>query len=292
MTDENRTFLLYPDDGDDLTEWEEDSDLTIQNEQLAEILSEERALELESELEQDENPRDYSAELEDEEEEVAPVSEKRLKRQIRAEALARLEDAARTEDDFRYVVSEWDRLDRNRERRERDHENLRGDVPLEYMVVPNPKMIPLYLNLPRYRQLASGNFLDIIFSCPYELHELVASSFISELIRSLPIEQKEVLYYLSIRQYSTIQVGMIRGQTDRNIRKLRKNIHKKLQRAVYDYLLEKQNGGGSLTLRERQFLEEYGLLLKAYGKDAVIFRENKSKPRKKKAALDSSKDSE
>lgn len=292
MTDENRTFLLYPDDGDDLTEWEEDSDLTIQNEQLAEILSEERALELESELEQDENPRDYSAELEDEEEEVAPVSEKRLKRQIRAEALARLEDAARTEDDFRYVVSEWDRLDRNRERRERDHENLRGDVPLEYMVVPNPKMIPLYLNLPRYRQLASGNFLDIIFSCPYELHELIANPFISELIRSLPIEQKEVLYYLSIRQYSTIQVGMIRGQTDRNIRKLRKNIHKKLQRAVYDYLLEKQNGGGSLTLRERQFLEEYGLLLKAYGKDAVIFRENKSKPRKKKAALDSSKDSE
>ena len=279
MTDENRTFLLFPDDGDDLTEWDEASDLTIQNEQLEEILSEERALELERELEQDENPRDYTVELEDEEEEAAPVSEKRLKRQIRAEALARLEDAAGPEDAFR-------------ERRERDHENLRGDVPLEYMAVPNPKMIPLYLNLPRYRQLASGNFLDIIFSCPYELHELVASSFISELIRSLTIDQKEVLYYLSIRQYSTIQVGMIRGQTDRNIRKLRKNIHKKLQRAVYDYLLEKQNDCGSLTLRERQFLEEYGLLLKAYGKDAVILRENKSKPRKKKAALGSSKDSE
>ena len=237
MTDENRTFLLFPDDGDDLTEWDEASDLTIQNEQLEEILSEERALELERELEQDENPRDYTVELEDEEEEAAPVSEKRLKRQIRAEALARLEDAARTEDDFRYVVSEWDRLDRNRERRERDHENLRGDVPLEYMAVPNPKMIPLYLNLPRYRQLASGNFLDIIFSCPYELHELVASSFISELIRSLTIDQKEVLYYLSIRQYSTIQVGMIRGQTDRNIRKLRKIIHQSLQSAVYYYLL-------------------------------------------------------
>lgn len=54
----------------------------------------------------------------------------------------------------------------------------------------------------------------------------------------------------------------------------------------------KQNDCGSLTLRERQFLEEYGLLLKAYGKDAVILRENKSKPRKKKAALGSSKDSE
>ena len=64
MTDENRTFLLFPDDGDDLTEWDEASDLTIQNEQLEEILSEERALELERELEQDENPRDYTVELE------------------------------------------------------------------------------------------------------------------------------------------------------------------------------------------------------------------------------------
>lgn len=45
------------------------------NEQLEEILSEERALELERELEQDENPRDYTVELEDEEEEAAPVSE-------------------------------------------------------------------------------------------------------------------------------------------------------------------------------------------------------------------------
>lgn len=290
--DENNMFAPDSNTDHDLTEWEDPLAQSVTDDELEAVLAAERVLELESELEQDEHPRDYNAELEDEEEEAAPVSEKRLKRQIRAEALARLEDAARTEDDFRYVVSEWDRLDRNRERRERDHENLRGDVPLEYMAVPNPKMIPLYLNLPRCRQPASGNFLDIIFSCPYELHELVARPFISELIRSLTIEQKEVLYYLSIRQYSTIQVGMIRGQTDRNIRKLRKNIHKKLQRAVYDYLLERQNGGGSLTLRERQFLEEYGLLLKTYGKDAVIIRENKSKPRKKKAVPDSSKNSE
>ncbi len=291
MTDENRTFLLFPDDGDDLTEWDEASDLTIQNEQLEEILSEERALELERELEQDENPRDYTVELEDEEEEAAPVSEKRLKRQIRAEALARLEDAARTEDDFRYVVSEWDRLDRNRERRERDHENLRGDVPLEYMAVPNPKMIPLYLNLPRYRQLASGNFLDIIFSCPYELHELVASSFISELIRSLTIDQKEVLYYLSIRQYSTIQVGMIRGQTDRNIRKLRKNIHKKLQRAVYDYLLEKQNDCGSLTLRGTAVLRGIWAFAESLWQGRRYPPGEQIKA-EEKAALGSSKDSE
>ena len=51
-----------------------------------------------------------------------------------------------------------------------------------------------------------------------------------------------------------------------------------------------QDKGKSLTLRERQFLEEYAALLGAKGKDAVIRRENKTKRRKKKAALDGGKD--
>ena len=61
---------------------------------LAQELEQERAVELESELEQDERPIDYDAELEDAEEEAAPTSEKRLKRELRAEALRRLEDRA------------------------------------------------------------------------------------------------------------------------------------------------------------------------------------------------------
>ena len=101
-------------------------------------------------------------------EEAAPTSEKRLKREIRAEALKRLEEAARTESDFLSVVDEWNKLDRHRERRERDHENLRGDVPLEFQAVLEPRIAPLWMNLPRFRQLCQGNFLDIIFSCPYE----------------------------------------------------------------------------------------------------------------------------
>lgn len=54
---------------------------------LAQELEQERAAELESELEQDERPIDYDAELEDAEEEAAPTSGKRLKRELRAEAL-------------------------------------------------------------------------------------------------------------------------------------------------------------------------------------------------------------
>ena len=55
---------------------------------LAQELEQERAVELESELEQDERPIDYDAELEDAEEEAAPTSEKQLKRELRARGAA------------------------------------------------------------------------------------------------------------------------------------------------------------------------------------------------------------
>ena len=277
-------------DEDSFADWEDASDGAPENESLEEALAEERTLELESELEQDEHPRDYHAELEDEEEEAAPTSEKRLKREIRAEALRRLEEAARTESDFLSVVDEWNKLDRNRERRERDHENLRGDVPLEFQAVPEPRIAPLWMNAPDYRQLCSGFFLDILFDCPYEMHELMSNKFISNMIRNLSEEHKEVLFYLSLRLYSTTRLAALRGQSDRNIRKLRTTIRKKLQGSFYQHLLEKQEAGGSMTLREREFFRVFGEHLQTMGKNAVIRPENKTKPRRKKAALDEAKD--
>ena len=135
---------------------------------------------------------------------------------------------------FGWSWDEWNKLDRNRERRERDHENLRGDVPLEYQAVPEPKLIPRWMNTPAYRQLMAGNFLDVLFDCPYEMHQLSADPFISGMIENLSDEHKEVLYFLSLRLYSTTRLAAMRGQSDRNIRKLRKTIHKKLQRQMYD----------------------------------------------------------
>ena len=269
--------LLDTEDG--FTEWDDGTGAGAE-ETLEQALAEERLAELENELEQDEHPIDYEAELENEEEEAAPVSDKRLKREIRAEAVRRLEEAARTEKDFQAVVEEWNKLDRNRERRERDHENLRGDVPLEYQAVPEPKLIPHWMNNPAYRQLMAGNFLDILFDCPYEMHNLTADTFISRMVEELSEEHKEVLYFLSLRLYSTTQLAAIRGQSDHNIRKLRKTIRKKLQRQMYDHLCSKPENG--LTLRERRFLEEYSKIAKKQGKDAVIRRENKTKRRKKK----------
>ena len=158
LSDEEESEELSEDEALDLAEdgfadWADTSDVAPEDERLEEALAEERTLELESELEQDEHPRDYAAELEDEDEEdeAAPKSDKRLKWEILAEALKRTEESARTLKDFQGVIAEWDRLDRNRERRERDHENLRGDVPLEFQAVPEPRIVPLWMNDPEDR---------------------------------------------------------------------------------------------------------------------------------------------
>ena len=50
-------------------------------------------------------------------------------------------------------------------------------------------------------------------------------------------------------------------------------------------------GGQCLTNRERTFLEEYEQALREQGRNAAIPRENKTKPRKKKAALEEAKSS-
>ena len=104
----------------DLFGWDDESGISLTNETLERDAAAERRAELESALEQDEHPLHDEVELETEEEEAAPTSEKLLKREIRAEAVRRLEEATRTEADFSVVIKEWDKLDQNRERRERN----------------------------------------------------------------------------------------------------------------------------------------------------------------------------
>ena len=65
------------------------------------------------------------------------------------------------------------------------------------------------------------------------MHQLTANAFLSGMIEELSEEHKEILYFLSIRLYSTTQLAQIRGQSDRNIRKVRNTIRKKLQKKLY-----------------------------------------------------------
>ena len=97
-----------------------------------------------------------------------------LHREARALAISRLEESARTEEEFANVISWWDKLDDNRERRERYHEIGRSEVPLEWhasdYVLPGNANYDMVL----WQQILASDFIDYIFDEPDYIHELVS----------------------------------------------------------------------------------------------------------------------
>ena len=185
---------------------------------------------------------------------------KKLKRELRAEALARLEDAARTQRDFENVIAWWDKLDANRERRERYHELSRSgdDVPLDYGASANELFFPDTLNDVLEKQIRKGDFIDAIFYCPYDIHELVTEEYLSEILLELKEDHKELLFLWAVRLFSSTRIAAIRQQSDRNIRKVRNTMMKKIRKELLSALTDKAEKQLPMTLVEKAFLSGIG----------------------------------
>lgn len=183
---------------------------------------------------------------------------KKLKRELRAEALARLEDAARTQQDFENVIAWWDKLDANRERRERYHELSRSgdDVPLDYGASANELYFPDTLNDVLEKLIRKGDFIDAIFDCPYDIHELVTEEYLSKILRELSEDHKELLFLCAVKLFSSTRVAAIRQQSDRNIRKVRNTVLKKIRKKLLAALKEKADTQQPMTSLEKAFLED------------------------------------
>ena len=278
----------------DLDYWAEEadtSDAIAEDERITAELEDVYIAVVESEIEKEDDPAEFDDDTpEDEHDTSAPVSFSTLRQETEEVAVNRTSKAARTEEDFKIVIGEMDRLDKNRRRRERYHEILRGDVPLEYKTTYDGLIFPLYLSDPKQRLLFRGQFWDILCDCPYEIHELTGNTFLSKMVKDLKMNHKELLYYLSLHLYSTTRLAKIRGQSDRNIRKVRDTYTRKLQKKLYRYLIQRKKDGGVLTLREKEFLFLYEEALEHQSKTgAKVKRENKS-PKRKKATTDNVSD--
>lgn len=278
----------------DLDYWAEEaesSDAIAEDERIAAELEDAYITVVESEIEKEDDPAGYDDGIpEDEHVASAPISFSTLRQETAEVAVERTGKAARTEEDFDVVIGEMDRLDKNRKRRKRYHEVLRGDVPLEYKTTYDGLIFPLFLSDPKQRLLHSGQFLDILFDCPYEMHELTGNTFLSKMVKDLKMDHKELLYYLSLHLYSTTRLAAIRGQSDRNIRKVRDTYTRKLQKKLYRHLIQKRNNGGVLTLREKEFISLYEEAMEHQSKTGTkVKRENKS-PKRKKAPTDNVSD--
>lgn len=210
----------------------------------------------------------------------SPISMATLLERLDETSVERMTEAARTQEEFEILLKEWDRLDRNRERRERYHEILQPEYCQENQEGYRGRIFPASLDTAESKLLLSGKFLDLIFDCPYEMHDLLADPALSAMVENFSDLQKETLYFLSLQLFSTVQLACMRGQSDRNIRKLRDTYTRKLQRQLYTYLKEKKAAGQSLSSREKEFLILYEASLKENGSAAKVRRENKYPKRK------------
>lgn len=246
-------YIMENEDEDENALWndEEDTADTDLSEVVQRRLSKEQQLIEEIEADVAETPIE---EYEDETDEQP--GRKQLKRELKVLALKRLEDSARTVEDYENVVAWYDKLDANRERRERYHELLRSgdDLPIDYGAEEDGRYFPDTLNNVIEKQIRKGNFIDAIFYCPYDIHELVADADMSNILRELSEDHKLLLFLWALRQYSSIRIAAIRGQSDRNIRKVRNTMLKKIRKKLLAALTEKVQAQQPLTLLEKEFL--------------------------------------
>ena len=219
-----------------------------EEEQLAEALADEHQAELEVQLERDEEPPQIDE----------PPETRKLKRELEREALLRIENAARTTDDFKKVIAWWNRLDSNRERKERYHEISRSglDIPLDYGAKLDGEIIPYDVNDVLIKQIRKGDYIDAIFHCPFELNELVTDGDLSKILDKLSDDHREIIFNTIVRNMSTKALGDVRGQTDRNIRKVRATAIKKIHKSLLRVLQSRKENGIPLTLNEKLLIKK------------------------------------
>lgn len=181
----------------------------------------------------------------------------KLKRELREQALHIIQDAARTQAEFEKLVVMWNELDKNRERRERYHEIRYAEVPVNIISARNGMIFPRWLMQFDVRQVQRGEFLDVIFDCPFLMHELVTDDALAKAIYDLKDVHKLLLFFLAVRQYSCQQVAEMQGQSDRNIRKVRTTIVNKIQKKLYQELNRRKAAGIALTHFQIEFLKSY-----------------------------------
>ena len=191
--------------------------------------------------------------------EVVTPKKKQLQRDIKAAALERLEQAAKTPEDFKKVIKRWDSLDENRERKERYWEICRNDedFPLEWGEATWGTVFPKNLNTYEAKQIRKGDFIDVIFDNPYEIHELVTEEYLSKILKGLSNDHKEILYLLAVKGYSTKDVEKILGKSDRAVRYNRETFLKNIRKKMYEFLTSEKGKNHDMTLAEKKFVENY-----------------------------------
>lgn len=195
----------------------------------------------------------------------------KLVRDVKLEALARMEDAARTVEDFEAIVKQWDHLDENRERKERYHEMQRSEQTLEVNYTDG-MVFPVPVSHMAWRESVKGNFLPLIYDSAFQMWQLVEDDTIADCLNRLTDKQKIVIYLNAVLLCPAAQIAVCHNKTDRAIRKLLAETLGSIREKLLPLVRERAKTNPLLLSPEKQrFLERFEI----------------EEPEKEKAAVDS-----
>lgn len=183
---------------------------------------------------------------------------KRLKRDLRLEALRRLEVSARYPWEFQRVIDTWNLLDANRQRMQRDHELLRGNVPIDHDTDPSTVTIfPRYLNDPIRRQVQCGRFEDALADCVDTMQDFTTKEYARAAVCKLIRSHRESLYLLYIKLIPVKELAMLRGSSLQTVYRTKDTMLLRLRAAAHEALSAMQAQGIPLTKSEHLFLAQF-----------------------------------
>ena len=160
------------------------------------------------------------------------------------ESIDRLADAARTENEFRKIVTWFDALDeRTQNAYNKKTRQLDRDV-FDWVC---------YRNTGLYE----GDILSLLFSCVCQMHDLLEDSEVSALVNKATYKQKNVFFLRVFRGCSSQQIAACLDMTDRNVRDLTDKMVAKIQKGLFELFTKRQKNKISLTNREINFLNIY-----------------------------------
>ena len=105
--------------------------------------------------------------------------------------------------------------------------------------------------------MSYNNTTNIVCQC-FDIHELVTEEYLSEILLELKEDHKELLFLWAVRLFSSTRIAAIRQQSDRNIRKVRNTMMKKIRKELLSALTDKAVKQQPMTLVEKAFLADNG----------------------------------
>jgi DNA-directed RNA polymerase specialized sigma24 family protein len=172
------------------------------------------------------------------------IDEDKLIRDVRREEMIRIEEAARSEEDFDSVIKDWDKLDANRERRERYHEQSLTSEMFDWDIF--------------YRQVRNDkDIINGLSTCICQMHVLADDHDLSRLINKATNKQKSVFFSRVIVGCPTRKISDCYGMTDRNVRKLLDLMLDNIRTEFHAVLENRRKNNLPMLAEHERFLDTY-----------------------------------